>query len=130
MPGKFNSLKKLERLLRLQARTGKMSGAIYPLKGSVKQRNRMRDFLQSNGFTISYTRKNIPGLTGREEFGRALTLIWQKRSEIQDWWKYKRQMLDYNVCTPEELKSALHDYFAGDAGGRFFNWLNNWFSKR
>ncbi len=112
--------------LKSQMENDGTQGFNYLLKGTRKQRGIQKLFLEENGFKIGFT-KTRPGLIGLDDFTRALTLIWQNRTKVKVWWRYRKELIGLEICTLEEFNSARVDYFDGPLEVFFQKLFGRWF---
>ena len=79
-------------------------GMKYLLDGDLNQMSIQREFLLAQGFSVGQS--NVyPCFSAKEDFDKAITLIWELK--ISGWWHYKDKLVELGVCTTEAFDDAL-----------------------
>jgi hypothetical protein len=83
---------------------GEREDLAFTLDGDLRQMAAQEQFLQSHGIRVGRT-DVYPGVYTDEDKLRALKLIWENR--VEGWWNYRRQFVEFQICTEAEFDAAF-----------------------
>ena len=92
--------------LTLLANAGKSDSNFKYLlsEGDLCQMSSNKEFLQRSGFKIGQV-DVYPALQTEKEYIEALNLFYIHR--VNGWWNYRRQFVEYGICTDDEFKGKF-----------------------
>lgn len=75
----------------------------FYLDGDLSQMSSQRRFLNERGIVTQ--QNNVYPCLRESDVEKAMKMIWEQRCD--GWWHYKKQYVEYNICTEEDFNNRL-----------------------